>query len=531
MAKIPDASRIQRVNPTGTARVVGIDTRNSGFSEIGQALGKIADKRSRFEASKAETDFLMLKTKQDNAYDQDDDYATMDDRYTGGLTKSLGEIAANISDPQARADFTNRNKLRIEQGRGRIQDMAFGKEKDFERAGINEALTGLREIIVTGSPEDVATARATAEARIDAAIDMGYYDNEEAAKVKKAWKADAAVGRLEMMEPENRLKALDLPFAKDLPSDVIAKLKRQGEEALLGEKSSANVDDYMKRDLSRGEMMLEASKITDDKLRKETERRADYMLKEQQQFITEERSEIYEEFYLPIRKGEIKIDDMPVGQFEQLTPAQQNNLFSAQESSVGRVKQFSDRQVIDDLNGFKARGKFVEMREHFMAHSDQLNETDYKAWSQVSQKGDIPPEVESFFTDSNIFKSKMASAQITDKGEVEMLSSKFDKWYMGLQEPKIVDGVKVDGKKPTDKEIYEKMDRLLMDAPTDIAPWFWPDSTSKVFKLSDEQLDQVINEIGEDAPELSRDILEQFRLEGVKNPSKEDIVKAYNLLK
>jgi hypothetical protein len=289
MPKIPDASSISRSIASGQRSVRGIDTRSFAPIELAQSIGRMVDKRDKFETTKAETAFLTAKNTQDNAYDQDTDYGTIEERYSSEMDKSLGEISMGISNPAARAEFINRNQLRVGQGRERIKKVAFGKERDFERNHVNESLINLRELVVTGDPDDVNNARETVKGLINSAIEMGYYDNEEAGNIKRKWRSDSAVGRLNTMDPADRIEALKMAWAKDLPSDVRQKLHDQAEEATFAQKAVDTVDEYLLADLDRGEAMEKSGKIKDEKLRKEVERRFDYMHGKQQEFETEQR--------------------------------------------------------------------------------------------------------------------------------------------------------------------------------------------------------------------------------------------------
>jgi len=232
VVKIPSASNIPRAVASGQRQVTSIDTRSFAPTELAQALKGMVDERDRYESSKAESDFLILKNKQDNAYDQDEDYKTIGERYTSNVDKGLAEVSMGITNPRVRAEFLQRNRLRIEQGKERMKGVAFGKEKDFERNSVNDSLNNLREMTLTGSPEDVATARNTVNARLDAAVSMGYYSNEQAGKIKRHWKVDSAIGRLKMMSPEDRIKALNQPVADNIPSDTRVEMIRKAESEL-----------------------------------------------------------------------------------------------------------------------------------------------------------------------------------------------------------------------------------------------------------------------------------------------------------
>ena len=515
MVKIPSASNIPRAVASGQRQVTSIDTRNFAPTELAQALKGMVDERDRYESSKAESDFLILKNKQDNAYDQDEDYKTIGERYTSSVDKGLAEVSMGITNPRVRAEFLQRNRLRIEQGKERMKGVAFGKEKDFERNSVNDSLNSLREMTLTGSPEDVATARQTVNARLDSAVSMGYYTNEQAGKVKQQWKVDAAIGRLKMMAPKDRVEALKQPWSNDLPSDTRAVLTRDAEKASMAQQAVDTVDEYLLADMDRGEAMEKSGKIEDERLRKEVERRFDYMYGKQQEIETEERAEVFDEFYLPIRQGDITVDDIPADKLSVLTPQQQNSLFNAQASSVGKSRTVSDRATIDTLHGLQQSGRYRELREYFMANTDKLNETSFNQWSKISQKGEMPVEIKSMLSTQQRMTAKLQNAQIVDNTAKSKLSGAMDDWYMNYQ-------FENQGKLPPDDQVDKQMDRLLLEFDT---TWWWG-GTKPLFQMSDDEKQQVIGTIQEDDPELFKAIADAYYNRGV-DPSPEIFLETY----
>ena len=111
--------------------------------------------------------------------------ATIGDRYGTNVDKALAEASTGISDPEARIEFLNRNKLRLEQGKERMKQLAFGKERDFERAFITDSLNNLSDTAMVGEISDIEATKQTVSGLVDGGVEMGYYNNEEAGKLKK----------------------------------------------------------------------------------------------------------------------------------------------------------------------------------------------------------------------------------------------------------------------------------------------------------------------------------------------------------
>jgi len=516
MAKIPDAASIGRKVANTQKGVRGINTSKFAPNELGAALKGLVDKNERYETTKAETEFLTVKNAQDNAYDQDEDYKTINERYGKELDKGLAETSMGITSPSARAEFIQRNQLRIEQGKSRMNKISFGKERDHERAYINESLTKLHEQSVTGELDDVNASKETVKGLVDSGVEMGYYSAEEASELKSSWRNNAAVGRLETMDPATRLEALSMPWAQDLPAEDRAKLTKQAEEATFAQKAVDTVDEYLLLDMSRGDAMINAGRIPDERLRKEVERRFDYMHGKQKEFETEERSEIFDKYYLDVRKGDLTVDDIPNEELRALSPAQQSNLFSAQSASVGRTRTVSDRAAVDTLHGLQQTGKFRELREFFMANSDKLNETAFNTWSKVSQKGEMPVEIKSMLTTQQRMNAKLENAQINDSNAKSKLSGEMDSWYMNFQ-------AENGGKLPTDEQSDKQMDRLMLQFDT---TWLWG-GTKPIFQMSEDERSTVIGNIAEEDPDLFNAVKNAYTKRGV-DPSPEQFLETYN---
>jgi hypothetical protein len=239
------------------------------------------------------------------------------------------------------------------------------------------------------------------------------------------------------------------------------------------------------------------------------------MYGKQQEFETEERSEVFEEFYLPIRQGDITVDDIPTDKLAVLTPQQQNSLFNAQASSVGKSRTVSDRDVVDTLHGLEQSGRYRELREYFMDNTDKLNETSFNQWSKISQKGDMPIEIKSMLSTQQRMNAKLQNAQITDKTAKSKLSGDMDSWYMNYQ-------FENQGKLPSDDEVDKQMDRLLLQFDTS---WWWG-GTKPLFQMTDDERQQVIGTIQEDDPALFNLVKDAYDKRGI-DPSPELFLETY----
>ena len=165
MAKIPNASNIQRALPSGAERVISPDISSAGrgTAALSGALINVAsdiekrdmrDRQSTFDD--AELQMAIALEKESNAYNQDPEWATIGERSDLSMNSALGTIASNITNAEDRERFTSRQKLNMERTRSRLGKVSFSKERDHFRGKINGQLDDAREASLTGDTGGVS---------------------------------------------------------------------------------------------------------------------------------------------------------------------------------------------------------------------------------------------------------------------------------------------------------------------------------------------------------------------------------------
>jgi hypothetical protein len=543
MARIPNAENLQRRVASGLPDVTSISSAPPGLAaleEVSQSLKKKAIKLGAYESSKAEVDFLTLKTKQDRAYEQDEDYKTFDDRYTSELNKGMGEIALRISDPESRAEFINKNKLRVEQGRTRIQELAFSKERDFERASVNTNLDNLRETVLTGSPEEVSDAKLAIGSLLDTSVELGYHSEQEKGELKKSWQQSAALGRLSMMEPENQIEALKKPWAKDLPSDVKMKLKKQAEKDLETNIAIDKVDDYLLEGLDQEQALEEIEGIKDKSLRRETEKRWDYEYQKEKDADHESQRQLRDQFAYDVSKG-LTVDEIKLNnpeEWEGMDSSTKMYLEGLQAESMQPVVRSNPDAVIH-ISELVARENWRGVAKLVKEYSDQgaLSSKDKIDYAKIAIDGSMPIELTNELTNVQAVNTALTSAQIDDDDAKDLILHNIGKWRL--------DYIRTHNKEPDDAEREKFIDSQLLMVP-EAERSFFGDTELPLYKTSDEQWELALEDIKEDEPEIAAKILEYFnpvsekdisaqtpkdtQLERIK-PSRAEIMRVYHALK
>ncbi|HGL8921189.1 lytic transglycosylase domain-containing protein [Klebsiella oxytoca] len=146
----------------------------------------------------------------------------MQDRYGQQMQKVTESSASGITSGRMRQEFDNWVNQQNIRGGEQIRSLAWSKEKDASIAGLNQSLETSRSTYLTSA--DPATRQQILNATnnlIQGAASKGYIDQTQAQQLGQRWITDAATGSLKMMQPEQRLSALQNPtgIVSFLPPD------------------------------------------------------------------------------------------------------------------------------------------------------------------------------------------------------------------------------------------------------------------------------------------------------------------------
>tara|TARA_R110000850_G_scaffold269167_2_gene401002 strand:- start:474 stop:2645 length:2172 start_codon:yes stop_codon:yes gene_type:complete len=250
MPRLPDPSNIRRSTARASRQVVQAPVNNAGrgLQELGRAVGDTANyleqkieqknkSKGRLELSKANAEWTKLRASQNNAYNQDDDFDTIEERYRGELGTKSSEISAAISDPETREIFQNKIGSDIEVGSQSIKNLAFRKETDFETARLTEDIASLRDIALEGDTEE---AIGMANERINATLESGFISENQAVSIRQQSASDYAIARIKIASPDEKVALLKGGLGKFIDKDI----QKQLLKGAAGE-YTRNLDDYV----------------------------------------------------------------------------------------------------------------------------------------------------------------------------------------------------------------------------------------------------------------------------------------------
>ena len=520
MPTIPSLER-RTVTPGSRVTNVGVADIGSVGRELGGAIDRTrarvdeaAQKKTRYELADANSKLNILAYQQNNAYDRDDDYETIPDRWDESWSKGTDELASKISDPEARNAFMMQAAEQKEANRARITQLAFGKERDVKRSEMNTQYNALRHIVITGDAKQAADAIKSMGELAQAAVDNDYYDHEGGGRLTQTWRQDAAIGRIEVIPPSDRVKALEDPLIlANIPADKLAMLRRKADDEVLDEQAMTLVDglgvDFSQMDA----LKLSRSLADQPELRTKVEQRANaaFVMKEKAE---REQMEMYHnDWVVPVAMGEREIDPKDP-QFLKLDADLKKDLMSISTASKTPATR-TNPDIYEELIQLQTDKNFagLQARVRQAIKDKEMSASDIAQFMRIGIEGQVPEEYEAPFTIDNRIEAILTSGgrQYNNNDKLSVREH-VRQWYESQ--------VKTYGKAPSDDEIDKRIGKYAMDVelnPSTKDMWFgsskmkysnltydqkvelFSDTLDAAKDAPDDQFDFIINEITQDA--------------------------------
>lgn len=513
MATIPDVRGIQRPITSGVQSVASVSNAGAigqGMRSLGQGITQAVDADTKYQAARAKNALLIAKTELDNDDYEGVDYADIPSKYEEGIKAKREEVSKGISNPFAKRLFNENADLLQADGMARASTVARNRELDVERANIQADLLQLREAGLTG--DLIGTADAV-QSTLDVAVEKGYYTAEQAGKVAESWKNDAAVGKLKMMAPEDRVAALKQPWAKNLPSDVKAELSRQGEAELVKQNATILAETFIRDGKSRSEALLAIESIGDIKQREEARNTANTMYDRDERNRSEETNQAYEDIAARIDVDNESYEDIVKSDeavVRAMTPAQRANLQKISEDRFNpRTK--SDPDMLIELSAAATINDWDEYNRLIKDESNRLSPSDRVTYTTKGFQAQLPKAAESGITDVQAVAGALSQASVTDKTAKSNIILEVGRWRIRNTDPQT-------GKGPSDLERDKYIDSLLLKRDAG----FWSAEKAS-YKL--DPTEQVAF-IQRDEPDTFDTIAAYFAKKGI-NPTDKQFMDMY----
>lgn len=435
-----------------------------GGSGLGDALTRVGDgieniglkrkaQTDRLEIVRAKSAWLTSKAQAYDAFKHDDDYETIEDRYTQRIDESAGNVSEMISDPTARAMFEEEIALDRELGIIKSRDLAQLRGRDVELARFKESITALKDASIMG---DIATRSSIAETvddYIESLRERDYISAEQAVDMRKDVASDYAISLLKLKEPRDQIEMLKTdPLMLELPEDVRQGLIIQADEAsVLGESQGA-ADDILAETTDRQTALAEVAKIQDPEVRKAARSEVVSRLNQQKTADAEYQRGIADDFINGMVEGQSLTSQRRMNplKWDQLTGETKAALISM-ESSGEKSRTTNDAAYTEVSNMLRA-GKLGDARDFVRQNYGQFSSSDYRKLLDMT---DDPIAREGFLSDTARIKQFTEENNLNADEHGRMLRDYegFLNRYRGQN----------DGKEPGSSEKQSFLDGLLIE--------------------------------------------------------------------
>lgn len=215
MPRLPTANDLDNVTIRPATGVASADVSAPyrATQQIGNQLTQIgegiAENENKLELGKAQSDFLQGQVDAHAAFEKDNDYSTMQQRYGQQMQQLTSNAAGGISSGRMKSDFDNWARQQTIQGSAQIQNLAWNKERDDNIAQLDTLQTN--NLNAAMSAGDEATRAGIIDATnnaISGAHQKGYITAQQAVDLRQTWTQNYAKGSLAMMTPDQRITAL-----------------------------------------------------------------------------------------------------------------------------------------------------------------------------------------------------------------------------------------------------------------------------------------------------------------------------------
>ena len=386
MATIPGYEP-QRAPSSRQQGVVTMDTRaaTTGTDAVAGDLGKMIETRDRNEVAKARNKFLMLKTEQDAAYNDDEDFKTIPERYGKVMDEGFSDLVMSITDDNVREQFQGEIEVDLVRGKERIKGIAGDKHKDRERSTINEEFSILQKAAEDDAGDPVWIYNAMRR-RLTAAAEDNIISHQEAQAQGDLFRTNVATNKLKAMEAQDRLDALSAPWAANIPVHITKVLRDEAKAELKGQKAYNTA--LGMREMTRDEGLAKIREIKDKDEYELTRSKFLQMQTDDLTAIQVKQQELYTNLLPDIRNGEVRLDDLNVKAMD-LSPAQYNNLraeedFLAKKTAGMYVPTYSDehtKDILEKLIFNDQEGRMLDARQYYGENSAKLSVADKRYYN------------------------------------------------------------------------------------------------------------------------------------------------------
>lgn len=442
-------SQLQNINQE-TDRKLGYLKAKENQGVVMQEIGdyvyrqsqEYAVRRDRSEYAKAKNEFLKQKTLLDAQFENDNDFATFNDRYTKGIQSIRDKTAEGISNNRIRQSFIEEAELDMAQGAVKVNTLALAKERDISRAELTANLSGTLEAIYR-APDEYTRENliASANTAIEFAHANNYIDAQEAEITRKNFTTDYARTRAKAVPPSELLNLLEQDkggkksWISYIPPDERVELYNAAKEETVKQEAFSLADGYMKKGYTLEQGYAVAAEIKDPELRAAVEDRFEKVRIVEDRRIKEAKYTQFMGTWVDIMRGNKSVDDMTREELMQFDQPQINAMRAAEEDFIrGKQRTATDLDVIYKLESAKQRKNYDEMMDILQSEDiNRMTRKDAEDYLKIAAVRDVPVELKPFFTAKEELTFQLKAAGVSGTKE-SGIRQEFTEWYQLYQQ-------------------------------------------------------------------------------------------------
>ena len=438
MPKIPDSTQLKRRMPSSIGRFHRTPVDTSGTAEITSILDNMLAKRQAGQLAEADADMQVMLLREGNKHTRTEGFGPDPEEWSEGVVKSMDDIVAKVSDPEARNNLIHKYRPTIYAKKQELQVKRFEDEDEEARVRIKDKLDELNEVIAT-IPANAAplTDPETGEQKYEAVeavrsglkmIQNGPFTPTQKEEMTDLFRINVAKSRLKVTAteqgPKAALEILNSDFGKNIPASVRAEIKTLYKADLIEDDAVERVRKYLDDGWDQKRINEDSRKLSKEELeatRVEWEKARGLKKRED----AEGANEHYKKVVEPIIDGEATVDDIRTnkddkfpGVWEGMTTEQRIDLRQREAARLaGRVRTHSDYKVRGIMEIMRKNKDWAGMSIYLGQPGVRglLSQADLDKYQTmaIEAKGEDP-----IFGPIEMYKKEATARQITNKWEI-----------------------------------------------------------------------------------------------------------------
>lgn len=460
---------------------------------INNIVQQVAEREDKFSYASAKSSLLQADLDTRSSLENDPDWTTYESRYQEAMTKQLGEASKLVRGNRDRALFQMDAKLDMERGAQEIRAASKRKEIDWGRADTDTTLEALRSSAI-GAPDQATSEQAlmAAKDKIIGAQQRGYMTEQEATNAFQTFRDSFAAGKLEVMTPADRIKALNDPksVARFLQPDVQKKLleaaKNENRDVVVKAESQAHEDVIVAKYGGNWSKALETARaVTDPEVRDATVSRIKSRWAEAKQIELEAEDNALEQATAFMNEGG-KFENMPLSLKNRLKPSTLNSIRSFSEQ--GGAPKHSDQAEMLRIDTIYADDPQAFGEQNPLDWKPHLSQSDWEQreqlWAKV-RSGTLDGKDSGFRTKTQIknevINGLFGSPNSKERSKNAEKSAKFNDDF----ESRLREAQEENNGKPVKSDQVKK---ILDDMTVEVALSGWFGGKKRAYELTDEDI-------------------------------------------